>query len=155
MDDWRCLRISVGYSRLSVRMAGEVGFEPTNGGSKGRCLTTWRLPTKLLSLILKRQARVVPWWLPGVTGSRYWQPLLATVTGNRYLQPLMEASVTDPAIEDPPPGQAFALGSDAIRLHSNRYRRQNGPCRYQRSQRSSSRCPTSKRRVRRPASTTA
>ena len=25
-------------------MAGEVGFEPTNGGFKGRCLTTWRLP---------------------------------------------------------------------------------------------------------------
>lgn len=28
-------------------VAGEVGFEPTNGGSKGRCLTTWRLPNKL------------------------------------------------------------------------------------------------------------
>ena len=25
-------------------MAGEEGFEPPNGGSKGRCLTTWRLP---------------------------------------------------------------------------------------------------------------
>src|SRR6266849_2034264 len=25
-------------------MAGEGGFEPPNGGSKGRCLTTWRLP---------------------------------------------------------------------------------------------------------------
>src|SRR5262245_63893209 len=60
MDDWRCLRISVGYSRLSVRVAGEVGFEPTNGGSKGRCLTTWRLPTKLLSLILKRYAQTIP-----------------------------------------------------------------------------------------------
>ena len=28
-------------------VAGEVGFEPTDGGSKGRCLTTWRLPSKL------------------------------------------------------------------------------------------------------------
>lgn len=27
-----------------VVLAGEVGFEPTNGGFKGRCLTTWRLP---------------------------------------------------------------------------------------------------------------
>ena len=25
-------------------MAGEEGFEPPNGGSKGRCLTTWLLP---------------------------------------------------------------------------------------------------------------
>ena len=25
-------------------MAGEEGFEPSNGGFKGRCLTTWRLP---------------------------------------------------------------------------------------------------------------
>src|SRR5687767_12455080 len=25
-------------------MAGEGGFEPPNGGSKDRCLTTWRLP---------------------------------------------------------------------------------------------------------------
>ena len=28
-------------------MAGEEGFEPSNGGSKGRCLTTWRLPNVL------------------------------------------------------------------------------------------------------------
>src|ERR1700737_540557 len=26
-------------------MAGAVGFEPTDGGSKVRCLTTWRRPT--------------------------------------------------------------------------------------------------------------
>src|SRR5215204_5292529 len=25
-------------------LAGEVGLEPTNAGSKDRCLTTWRLP---------------------------------------------------------------------------------------------------------------
>lgn len=25
--------------------AGAVGFEPTNGGSKNRCLTTWRHPS--------------------------------------------------------------------------------------------------------------
>ncbi len=25
-------------------MAGEHGFEPWNGGFKGPCLTTWRLP---------------------------------------------------------------------------------------------------------------
>ena len=34
-------RVSLSQHR---RVAGEVGFEPTNGGSKGRCLTTWRLP---------------------------------------------------------------------------------------------------------------
>ena len=30
-------------------MAGEEGFEPSNGGSKVRCLTTWRLPKVRLS----------------------------------------------------------------------------------------------------------
>ena len=29
---------------LAGPLAGEEGFEPSNGGSKGRCLTTWRLP---------------------------------------------------------------------------------------------------------------
>jgi hypothetical protein len=28
-----------------ARLAGEEGFEPSNGGSKVRCLTTWRLPS--------------------------------------------------------------------------------------------------------------
>src|SRR5258705_539395 len=32
--------------RSSKTMAGEGGFEPPNGGSKGRCLTTWRLPNR-------------------------------------------------------------------------------------------------------------
>src|ERR1051326_4671100 len=31
-------------ARCHVALAGEGGFEPPNGGSKGRCLTTWRLP---------------------------------------------------------------------------------------------------------------
>src|SRR6266446_6495467 len=30
-------------------VAGEEGFEPSNGGSKGRCLTTWRLPNRALA----------------------------------------------------------------------------------------------------------
>ena len=30
-------------------MAGAEGFEPTNGGTKNRCLTTWRRPSKFLS----------------------------------------------------------------------------------------------------------
>ncbi len=29
-------------------MAGTVGFEPTNDGTKNRCLTTWRRPKMLL-----------------------------------------------------------------------------------------------------------
>ena len=27
-------------------MVGEEGLEPSNGGSKGRCLTIWRLPSR-------------------------------------------------------------------------------------------------------------
>ncbi len=35
-----------GISRISTSgLAGEEGLEPSNGGSKVRCLTTWRLPT--------------------------------------------------------------------------------------------------------------
>jgi IS30 family transposase len=30
---------------LHITLAGEEGFEPSDGGSKVRCLTTWRLPT--------------------------------------------------------------------------------------------------------------
>ena len=32
-----------------MEMAGEGGFEPPNGGSKGRCLTAWRLPSLKLT----------------------------------------------------------------------------------------------------------
>ena len=38
------------YCLLFTALAGEGGFEPPNGGSKGRCLTAWRLP----SIKLKR-----------------------------------------------------------------------------------------------------
>src|SRR5205085_4619711 len=38
-------RESRGLPRLSKRLAGEVGIEPTNAGIKIRCLTTWRLPS--------------------------------------------------------------------------------------------------------------
>ena len=31
-------------------MAGAVGLEPTNGGSKGRCLTIWRRPKNFFDL---------------------------------------------------------------------------------------------------------
>ena len=36
------------FNRFVVALrsnAGAVGFEPTNGGSKNRCLTTWRHPS--------------------------------------------------------------------------------------------------------------
>ena len=36
-----------------VKLAGEDGFEPSDGGSKDRCLTTWRLPSKGVNLILQ------------------------------------------------------------------------------------------------------
>src|SRR3989339_188247 len=33
--------------RCGLVLVGAVGFEPTDGGSKGRCLTTWRRPKNL------------------------------------------------------------------------------------------------------------
>jgi hypothetical protein len=36
--------------------AGEAGFEPTNGGSKVRCLTTWRLPNVNYSIAEDKNA---------------------------------------------------------------------------------------------------
>src|SRR5215213_9356605 len=34
-------------SSFEVEMAGAPGFEPGNGGTKNRCLTTWRRPKKV------------------------------------------------------------------------------------------------------------
>jgi hypothetical protein len=41
--------------------AGEGGFEPPNGGSKGRCLTTWRLPNTVdAKLLMIRVVAIIP-----------------------------------------------------------------------------------------------
>ena len=32
-------------------MAGAAGFEPANGGTKSRCLTTWRRPKSVVDSI--------------------------------------------------------------------------------------------------------
>src|SRR5437763_469177 len=42
-------------------MAGEGGFEPPNVGSKDRCLTTWRLPSKIAGdMLSERRGRSIP-----------------------------------------------------------------------------------------------
>ena len=73
---WRTLSPGGEVSRRSCNrgtcrqwdlLAGAVGFEPTNGGSKGRCLTTWRRP------IIGHQrvsfAPALETWLPRDHGS--------------------------------------------------------------------------------------
>ena len=35
-----------GNDRATVRLAGAAGFEPANAGTKNRCLTTWRRPSR-------------------------------------------------------------------------------------------------------------
>jgi hypothetical protein len=38
---------------LDIKMAGAVGFEPTNADSKDPCLAAWRRPSnKLINLLL-------------------------------------------------------------------------------------------------------
>src|ERR1700728_3584923 len=39
------MRRALEARRSSVKLAGEEGFEPPNGGIKTRCLTTWRHPS--------------------------------------------------------------------------------------------------------------
>ena len=40
------LEKAINHKIVALRTeAGAVGFEPTNGGSKNRCLTTWRHPS--------------------------------------------------------------------------------------------------------------
>lgn len=40
------LEKAINHEVVALRTeAGAVGFEPTNGGSKNRCLTTWRHPS--------------------------------------------------------------------------------------------------------------
>lgn len=46
-----------------LSMAGVVGLEPTNGGTRTRCLTTWRHPKLILLYheILKNAIMVMLW----------------------------------------------------------------------------------------------
>src|SRR5436853_1499191 len=47
-DKWQSMssaHSSFSVHQSSLTLAGEGGFEPPNGGSKGRCLTAWRLPS--------------------------------------------------------------------------------------------------------------
>jgi hypothetical protein len=67
----------------------------------------------------------------------------------------LRGAAIDPAIEDILSGPACAPACCAIRSRSIRPLRAHAPRRCQRSQRSSSRCPTSERRARQPASTVA
>ena len=39
------LLITYHSSPITLKLAGAEGFEPTNAGSKDRCLTTWRRPS--------------------------------------------------------------------------------------------------------------
>src|SRR2546423_5222997 len=36
---------------ITKKLAGAEGFEPTNAGSKDRCLTTWRRPNKSAGIL--------------------------------------------------------------------------------------------------------
>ena len=64
-------------------MAGEEGFEPSNGGSKGRCLTTWRLPSNNRFKIVQRLNAGENTGLP-----RAWQAQIPFVTRLGQLQSL-------------------------------------------------------------------
>ncbi len=164
-----CLRF-VSNPQSAIRnpqshVAGEVGFEPTNGGSKGRCLTTWRLPSKhLIELMAKCLRRYHDLGCEKSLG----QFLCASLSNSSkssnsansansqsnasYLHQgcsrriLKRSTLTVPV--DIFYGSACVPVRTTSRLHSNRSERRNAPLRCQRSQRSSSRCPTSKRRVR-------
>ena len=64
-------------------MAGAVGFEPTDGGTKNRCLTTWLRP-KGIACTIKRFQRncnslfnfVLTPYRGGVIGVSYFRKLL-------------------------------------------------------------------------------
>jgi hypothetical protein len=40
-----CSQSAIGNQKSAMNMAGAGGFEPTNAGSKDRCLTTWLRPS--------------------------------------------------------------------------------------------------------------
>ena len=42
---------NMGYSFMTIRLAGAAGFEPANAGTKNRCLTTWRRPSSVRGYI--------------------------------------------------------------------------------------------------------
>ena len=56
-------------STASAKLAGAPGFEPGNGGTKNRCLTTWRRPNAFRgAAVLSRRDR--RWQLPTGKGRR-------------------------------------------------------------------------------------
>src|SRR4051794_2462909 len=65
-NGWKCLdtiEIAVrrdGEIRRGSSVAGEGGFEPPNGGSKGRCLTAWRLPITMTRNRKRNRGLVIP-----------------------------------------------------------------------------------------------
>ncbi len=54
---WLLPDSEVTASGVRFGVAGEEGLEPSNGGSKVRCLTTWRLPSGTTILMGVEQPR--------------------------------------------------------------------------------------------------
>src|SRR5438132_4240520 len=57
-----------GQPSRSVRLAGAVGIEPTNGGVRARCLTVWRRPKRqrrLLRPVAAAGQAIGDGWLDG------------------------------------------------------------------------------------------
>ena len=67
-----------------LKVAGVAGFEPTNGGIKTRCLTTWRHPTiktnPRLVRDLRRNARSGETFIPRATMPRHGAGTLVTMS---------------------------------------------------------------------------
>src|SRR3954447_22077907 len=42
------------FQQLRKRLAGAAGFEPANAGTKNRCLTTWRRPSRRIRDVRER-----------------------------------------------------------------------------------------------------
>gem|GEM_PF-3480562 len=45
---WPASPRRAGHANPENLFTGEAGIEPANGGSRGRCLTTWLLPNVLI-----------------------------------------------------------------------------------------------------------
>src|SRR5215203_5419810 len=72
--------LSTGPGFRDLKLAGEVGIEPTNAGIKIRCLTTWRLPSVTVPQNLARDDNptLAPRNRSYRTGAAQMRPLLRT-----------------------------------------------------------------------------
>ena len=75
---------------ITKNLAGAEGFEPTNAGSKDRCLTTWRRPSKSAGILPAVVSEARTLGSPDASGLPYaWAADLGGIAASYSLRPIV------------------------------------------------------------------